>query len=98
MIDVGTTADALRTGANLALRYRSAMAPLLTLGMFLFFGLMMYIAYRQRKQPRRPLWRNPYMPSPYLWRGAPDWPDTPRPPWPVDDDGNPIDVDEADER
>ncbi|SLE63561.1 Uncharacterised protein [Mycobacteroides abscessus subsp. massiliense] len=74
------------------------VAPLLTLGMFLFFGLMMYVAYRQRKQPRRRLWRNPYMPSPYLWRGAPDWPDTPRPPWPVDDDGNPIDVDEADER
>lgn len=66
------------------------VALLLTLGMFLFFGVTMYVAYRQRKLPSRRPWRNPYMPHPYLWRGAPDWPDTPRPPWPIDEDGNPV--------
>ncbi|WP_239001653.1 MULTISPECIES: hypothetical protein [unclassified Mycobacteroides] len=48
----------------------------------------------------RPTWRNPYLPHPLLWRGAPDMPEVPRPPWPIDEDGNPIDVDEptGDER
>lgn len=78
--------------------YLGAMAPLLTLLALLVFGVMLYVGYRRRNLPSRRAWRNPYMPHPYLWRGSPDWPATPRPPWPVDEDGNPIDIDEANER
>lgn len=78
--------------------YLGVVAPLITLGIFLFCGVMMFVAYRQRKLPLRRPWRNPYMPHPYLWRGAPDWPDTPRPPWATGEDGNPIDADEVNER
>lgn len=79
-------------------RSLGAVALLLTLGIFLFCGAMMYVAYRQRKLPSRRPWRNPYMPHPYLWRGAPEWHDTPRPPWPIDEDGNPIDIDDGNAR
>ncbi|WP_235680605.1 hypothetical protein [Mycobacteroides abscessus] len=74
------------------------MAPLLTLGIFLVFGVILYVGFRGHNQPSRRPWRNPYMPHPYLWRGAPDWPDTPRPPCPIDEDGNPIDIDEGTSR
>lgn len=106
LIGVESTAGQLRATGRLhgkpsnacAPSNLGAVAPLLTLGIFLFLGVMMYVAYRQRKQPSRRPWRNPYMPHPYLWRGAPDWPHTPRPPWPTDEDGNPIDASETNER
>ncbi|AKC41028.1 hypothetical protein GR01_01145 [Mycobacteroides chelonae] len=62
--------------------------PLLTLVGLLIFGVGMFVMYKTRNV--RPAWKNPDMPHPYLYGGAPEMPATPRPPWPVDEDGNPI--------
>lgn len=73
------------------------MAPLLTLLGLLIFGGAMYAIYKGRNA-----W------GPALGGLATGDPDSlnprllaehavPRPPWPIDEDGNPIDVDERDE-
>ncbi|SKX71606.1 Uncharacterised protein [Mycobacteroides abscessus subsp. bolletii] len=68
--------------------YRGAMAPLLTLVGLLIFGVGMFVMYKTRSV--RPAWKNPDLAHPYLYDGAPEMPAVPRPPWPVDGDGNPI--------
>ncbi len=69
------------------------MAPQLTLFGLLIVGVGMIVMYKSRNL--RPKWRSPY---------GTEHPDSmnaglqaecavPRPPWPIDDDGNPIDED-----
>lgn len=70
------------------LLYLDAMAPLLTLVGLLVFGIGMFVMYRTRNV--RPGWKNPDMPHPSLYGGAPAMPAVPRPPWPVDEDGKPV--------
>ncbi|MDO2967944.1 hypothetical protein [Mycobacteroides abscessus] len=61
------------------------VAPLLTLIGLFIFGVGMFVIYRTRNV--RTTWKNPDMPHPYLYGGAPEMPAVPRPPWPVDEDG-----------
>lgn len=71
------------------------MAPLLTLVGLLIIGVALYAMYKSRNA-----WGNA------LGGLASGYPDSlnsrllaeravPRPPWPIDEDGNPIDVDES---
>lgn len=66
----------------------SVMSAWLTLVGLLIFGVGMFVMYKSRNV--RPSWKNPDMPHPSLYGGVPEMPAVPRPPWPVDEDGNPI--------